>query len=246
MRAASFMGLLVALLVILAPAASCKAGMPAVLPTNWTADSPRPSWAGSSSGANSGEAQFQAISFFLACVFLSAWVVKGLWNSVRRDFSALPELGYRRALSLVVLWGLCFVIVLTMISGARELMTPGAWKKQGWTYALAEAKTADVPDLRRQGLERLRFSLWQYAALHEGKFPPETDLSVDQEFWQVPGCAGLRYLYVPDQSVDQAGRLLVFEPSLNDDDRLVLLTNGLLGSMRSPEIERQISGPVAP
>ena len=31
-------------------------------------------------------------------------------------------------------------IVLTMISGARELMTPGAWERNGVTYRLSESR----------------------------------------------------------------------------------------------------------
>jgi hypothetical protein len=220
--------------------------MPAVLPTGWTADRDRPSWAGASGGRNTPEAQLQAISFFLAGLLLSTLVVKSLWNSARRDFPALPELCYRRALSLVVLWGLCFVIVLTMISGARELMTPGAWKKRGWTYTLADASPADASALRRQALERLRFALWQYAATHDGRFPPEGDRSIADELWQVPGWAGLRFLYVANQSVDQGGRLLLFEPAMNENERLVVLTNGFAGSMRTAEIERQLSEEALP
>jgi hypothetical protein len=55
-----------------------------------------------------------------------------LWNSLQRDFPRLPRLSFSRALAGVVLWGLLFIIVLTMISGARELMTPGAWQRQGF------------------------------------------------------------------------------------------------------------------
>ncbi len=44
----------------------------------------------------------------------------------------------------MIIWGLLFVLVLTMISGARELMTPGAWEKEGFTYVLAgEAENHD-------------------------------------------------------------------------------------------------------
>jgi hypothetical protein len=32
-----------------------------------------------------------------------------------------------------------------MISGARELMTPGAWEKQGVTYRLADQAEAKAP-----------------------------------------------------------------------------------------------------
>jgi hypothetical protein len=245
-RIAALAGLLLVVLVILRPAADCHAGMPAILPTNWTADSQRPSSAGTNDGTTTAEARFQAISFFLACLLVSAFAVKALWNSVRRDIPVLPQLHFRPALGLVILWGLCFVVVLTMISGARELMTPGAWKKQGWTYTLTDAKPADAAAIRRQALERLRFALWQYAATHAGRFPPEGDGAIDPQLWQFPSLAGMRYVYVADQTVDQAGRLLASEPALNDDDRFVVLTNGFVGSMRTAEIERQFAETAPP
>jgi hypothetical protein len=80
----------------------------------------------------------QAFSFFVVGLFVCAWAVKGLWQVLRKDLAWLPPLSYGRSVSLVLLWGFLFVVVLTMISGARELMTPGAWRKQGWTYRLAE------------------------------------------------------------------------------------------------------------
>jgi glucan phosphoethanolaminetransferase (alkaline phosphatase superfamily) len=85
--------------------------------------------------------RFQAISFFLMGIFASTLVVRFLWNFVAKDFPRLPKLTFLRALSVVLLWGLLFVIVLTMISGARELMTPGAWKKEGLTYSVNDATT---------------------------------------------------------------------------------------------------------
>lgn len=246
MRAVSFAGLLLVSILMLLPTDCCLAGMPSVLPTNWTAESGPPSWTHQGSGRFSGETHVQAISFFLACLLLSAWCIQKLWNSVRYDFPSLPQLAYGRSVSLVLLWGLCFVIVLAMISGARELMTPGAWRKQGWTYTLSDPKPSNRVDDRRQALERLRFALWQYAALHDGRFPAETDAAVDSELWQIPGWAGMRFLYAADRSVDEAGRLLAFEPAFNDDERLVLLTNGFVGWMRTAEIERQLSGLTSP
>jgi len=82
--------------------------------------------------------RIEAISFFAVVVLLVAWGVKGLWNGLRLDFPAMPRLSYRRALGLVVLLGLAFNLVLVMISGARELMTPGAWERNGATYRLSE------------------------------------------------------------------------------------------------------------
>src|SRR5437764_12710923 len=63
----------------------------------------------------------QTISFFLLGFFLSSWLIQLLWNGLHKDFARLPRLSYGKALGLVALWGLLFVLVLTMISGAREL-----------------------------------------------------------------------------------------------------------------------------
>ena len=80
--------------------------------------------------------RLEAISFFLAVLLASGGVVQWVWNGLRRSFGRLPRLNDWRAVGLVVLWGLLFAVVLTMISGARELMTPGAWEQKGATYRL--------------------------------------------------------------------------------------------------------------
>ncbi len=217
------------------------AGMPALLPSNWTADN-TPPYANVETTSPVVGWQVQALSFFLACLFAGAFGVQWLWNHARRDFPVLPQINYRRSLSLVVLWGLLFVVVLTMISGARELMTPGAWRKQGWTYqleksaAMADTTPAADRETRRAGLEQLRTVLWQHAATHGGKFPAHDQAGLDSRLWDVPGNPGLQFFLVPDHSADETGRLLVFEPQIDGDDRLVLLTNGLIGSMRTEEI----------
>jgi hypothetical protein len=80
--------------------------------------------------------RIEAISFFLAALLISAGLIRLIWNGLRKSFTRLPCLSYAKALGLVLLWGLLFIVVLAMISGARELMTPGAWEKQGATYRL--------------------------------------------------------------------------------------------------------------
>ena len=198
-----------------------------------------PSWAttGQSPGA---DARWQALSFFVACILGLSWIVKRLWNALRCDLPALPLLGYGRALSFVLLWGLLFVIVLTMISGARELMTPGAWQKHGWTYQLADSRPVAASDDektdRRQALEQLRWALWQYAAAHDGQFPARDDPAIDAALWDVPGWPGLQFLYLSQQSAAGPGRLLAFEPELDGDSRWALLSNGMIGEMGTAEI----------
>lgn len=217
-----------------------EAGMPAPLPTSWTAES-------SVNGVRSvaGTAlRIQAISFFVAVLLLSAWLVKGLWNQARCDFPRWPQLTYGRALGLVLLWGLSFVIVLTMISGARELMTPGAWQKQGWTYKLADAAQFDAVvggRVRQQQLEKLRTALWQYAATHNGELPTPNDAAIDAADWEIPGFPGLNYLNVAGCKAESTGRLFVFEPELQGSERMVLLTNGFIGSMSTAAIKQALS-----
>jgi hypothetical protein len=80
--------------------------------------------------------RLSGISFFLALLLLAAWGFKALWNYLRRDFSRLPFLSYRMALAFVLLLGLLLNVVLLMIAGTRELMTPGAWEKSGISYKL--------------------------------------------------------------------------------------------------------------
>ncbi len=89
------------------------------------------------------ELRFQTLSFFLMILLASAAMIQLIWNfALRPTLPRLPRLNYWRALGLVALWGLLFVIVLTMISGARELMTPGAWERNGpngITYRVKDA-----------------------------------------------------------------------------------------------------------
>ena len=93
----------------------------------------------------------ESLSFFLVVFLLSTWLIQLIWNRLRFDFPRLPRLTYVKALGLVTLWGVLFVLVLTMISGARELLTPGAWDKVGHTYRLAEEKgTANASALPAQ------------------------------------------------------------------------------------------------
>lgn len=227
-------------------ASSATAGMWSPLPTRWTATSEQPSGI-FSFGAEDAAPFLQAISFFLAIVLVSAWIVQGLWRLLRQDLTWLPVLNYRRSLGLVVLWGLLFIVVLTMIAGARELMTPGAWRTQGWTYKLASAKPdsyASEPKSNeqiRQALEKLRQALWHYAATHAGKFPAPDHAAIDQSLWEIPGWPGQRFLYVAERHATSAGQLLVYSPELGDDERAVLMTNGMIGHMRAAEIHQDLA-----
>lgn len=113
--------------LLLLSAQSVHAGMPA--PAIWSL-------------SDLGEFRIQVISFFLAVILICALAIQALWNMLAKTLTNMPKLSYKSALALVFLLGLLFNIVLAMISGARELMTPGAWERSGIIFQLKETQNA--------------------------------------------------------------------------------------------------------
>jgi hypothetical protein len=206
---------------------------------------PSSAWAGMPSIhlTEVGSLRLETISFFLMLFLGSSALIMFLWNRLRRDFPSMPRLGYGPALGLVGLWGLLFLLVLTMISGARELLTPGAWKKDGLTYKLATSEqpppappTIDAMD-RWSKLDALRLALWQYAETHDHQFPPSaTGPEPAADLWLLPGVTGARYLYRPGLKPNEGRRLLAFEPEVFEGKRWVLFSSGELRRLTSDEI----------
>ena len=217
--------LLLSLGILLANAAPVSAGMPSFTLTD------------------AASLRLQSISFFLVVFLLSALVIRWIWNALTTDFPRLPRLSYPKALGLVALWGLLFLLVLTMISGARELLTPGAWKKdEGLTYTLGDKKKPEEPppgpteEERRKKLQSLFAALAVSAVSHEGRYPPPNDTAIPAEKWRVPGPSGMRYVYLPSRTTHDPGRVLACEPELFGEWRLVLFTNGDIRRMTSAEL----------
>ena len=105
-----------------------------------------------------GARRVEELSFFLMLFFATSFCVQRLWNFIQMDFPNWPRLTYRRAVAMTLLWGLASIVVLTMISGARELMTPAAWEPKGVTYKVKEDEPAkkERETVRRSRLEQLR------------------------------------------------------------------------------------------
>lgn len=179
--------------------------------------------------------RFEIISMFLVGIFASAFVIQGVWNGLRTEFGSLPQLSYRRALAIVFLWGLLFVIVLTMVSGARELMTPGAWIKKGNTYSLASATelpaTAVPSDHhtgeRRERIARLADHLKQIFA-PAGGLPLTRAEAIGEEapLWQIPHGFGLEYIYFPEVRHDPDPAVWIAEPEYFADGRFLVASGG--------------------
>ena len=199
---------------------------------------------------DAGRVRYEAISFFLVMLLLSALAVRLLWNYVARDFPALPRISFVRSLGVVAAWGLLVLIVLTMIATAREMMTPGSWQKQGLLYTLVNTPVAQEPiknaadeanEARRKGLEDLKAALWSYAAQHKGELPPADDSAIPGKLWEVGGIVGARYRYVAaGASLSPDSRIVVFEPAVHGDDRFVLRLNGRIELVTSDTIRKEL------
>jgi len=119
-------------------------------------------------------ARLDVISFFCLLVLILAWVFKKCWNALAADVTWIPALTYKSSLGAITVAALFCGLILTMISGARELMTPGAWDKVGTGYKLRGPQ--HEPELwmdaaRRSALEQFRDALWNHAHLHAGHLP---------------------------------------------------------------------------
>lgn len=171
--------------------------------------------------------RLQALSFFLFGLVISVFAVRGLWNHLQKDIEWLPRLSVSRACALVTIWGLGFVLILTMISGARELFTPGAWRQQGFTYKLdAEPKIID----KTQREERLLLLFRELVELKGEDWPENLD-SVPSGLRELPGFAGLQYLYFRGDSP-----YLLVEPAVFDEGRLAVRQDGIVVSLDPEEL----------
>jgi len=184
--------------------------------------------------------RLEDISFFTVLLLACALGIRFLWNYLAKDLPRLPRLSYGKALCLTGLLSLLMLLVLSMISGARELLTPGAWRRQGSAYRLNDS--ASEP-FRRQSLETLRGALFVYAQSHGGKFPSHDFMpDIAEEIWQSPDSAGTRYLYVSGLITSSGTNILACEPMTFGDSRFALLADGGIEKLSTAEIRKRIGG----
>jgi hypothetical protein len=184
--------------------------------------------------------RLEDISFFAALLLLSALGVRLLWNSLAKDFSRLPRLTFLKALSLTALLGIAMLLVLVMISGAREILTPGAWHRQGSQYRPNEQGSAET---RQRSMEALRVALMQYAAAHQGRFPDhDYVIEIPEKLWQSPDNLGSRYIYIGGQPMGATNGLIAYEPSSFGDPRLALFGDGNIRSLKLDAIHKLLGG----
>jgi len=185
--------------------------------------------------------RFQELSFFVVLLFACALLFQLTWNYAGKGFSAIPRMNYRRALSLSFLLGLAMLLVLTMISGIREVLTPGAWRKQGSTYRLNDPAQEPV---RKRSIEHLRTVLFEYARSHEGKFPPHDFVQeIPEKMWESPDENGTRYIYHGGWTTNDATKLIAVEPAIFGDTRFALSGDGAIVAVTTEEITKREAPP---
>lgn len=184
--------------------------------------------------------RIDAISFFLFAYLVIAWVVKLIWNQLAKSFSSLPQLKYLQALGVVFTTGLLFYVVLTMISGARELLTPGAWEKQGTGYRLREDDPIPLDKgKRREALRRIQGAIWDHAKAHGGNAPASPMAAgMDPGLWEFAG--GGLYCLMPGVRPAVGRDILVYEPSAAGGRRFVLLSDGSIEDRSEGTLKAQL------
>ena len=189
--------------------------------------------------------RLDALSFFLVLYFFITWLVKLAWNQLATAFPGMPRLNYRRALGLVFVTGLLFYVVLTMISGARELLTPGAWEKQGVGYRQREQQGDLTKEARHKRMRALQESIWSYARDHDGNAPSSPLVAeMNPDEWLFPG--GGLYCLMPDVKPGGGRQILVYEPSAGGSRRFVLLADGSIEDRAEGTLKRQIEEQMRP
>jgi len=180
--------------------------------------------------------RLEDISFFLLLLVGSALLLRVLWNYAAKGFSFLPRLKFLQAFALALLLGLVMLVILTMISGIREVLTPEAWRHQGTSYRLNDP--AQEPT-RRRSLEHLRGALFQYALTHGGRFP-KSDFTpeIPDKLWESPDQSGSHYIYAGPLSTNTPEALLAVEPPNFGDVRFVLRVSGEIEKVSNEEIGR--------
>jgi len=181
--------------------------------------------------------RFEEISFFIVLLLVCAALFQLLWNHAVKGFN-IPRLKFRQSLCLAVLLGLVMLLILAMISGIREVLTPEAWRRQGSSYRLNDPSQEPA---RRRSLDQLRSALFDYASRSKGQFPPHDFVpEIPEKLWESPDQLGSHYIYSGGLTTNDVAALLAVEPANFGDHRFVLFVSGEIRQISSEEIDRRM------
>lgn len=198
-----------------------------------------------------GKRRAEELSFFVFAFLVCGFLVKLLWNYVFAGVAWAPQLTYARALGALSLWGLVMVVVLSLVSGARELMTPAAWEPNGTTHRLAkpseQSLAASQQAERKTRIEKVRFALWDFAAKHQGQLPTIeqwNELPVELRACEPSGT--ILYRYEPGATIGSEAKVIVFEPRWYDDQYVLYGDGSIALQTKVSQVENTSSEGVTP
>lgn len=188
--------------------------------------------------------RLEEISFFLVLLLVCTLAFRLLWNHAVKGFDFLPKIKFIQAFCLALLFGFLMLLILAMISGIREVLTPEAWRRQGNSYRLNDPSQESV---RRRSLEQLRSALVEYARANQGRFPLQDFVpEIPEKLWESPDQIGTHYIYFSGLATNDVHAMLAAEPSDFGDKRFALLVSGEIQLVSSDQIEHALLQRVQP
>lgn len=182
--------------------------------------------------------RLEEISFFLLLLFVCAVVFRHLWNHATKGFDFLPKMKFTQAFSVALLFGFIVLLVLAMISGIREVLTPEAWRRQGHSYRLNDPSQEPA---RRRSIEQLRDALAEYARLNQGHFPAHDFVpGIPEKLWESPDQLGTHYIYFSGLTTNDTHEILAAEPLNFGDKRFTLTVSGEIEQQPFDKIEQAL------
>jgi hypothetical protein len=179
--------------------------------------------------------RLEDISFFAALLLGSGFLIRILWNVLARGVPSLPRLPYKQALALTVILSLGVLLVLSMISGARELLTPAAWRRQGSAYKLNAPENEPG---RLRNMAALKAALFEHAERNNGRFPAhDWGPEIPQKIWEAES-GGTHFIYFGGFNTNLGTVLIAAEPISFGESRYVLTANGEIRKLAGNEIAK--------
>ncbi len=188
--------------------------------------------------------RLEEVSFFVFLLLLCALVFKVLWNHAVKGFAGLPRIKFLQALSVCLILGAATLLILTMISGIREVLTPDAWRKQGTSYRLNDPSQEPA---RQRSLQHLRTALFEYARNHGGNFPPsDFGSEIPDKLWEAPDQQGTHYVYFGGRNTNSSTAILALEPVVFGEERFVLSASGEIEKLPAIKLAARLATEVKP
>ncbi len=188
-------------------------------------------------------------SSLFVVLIVASFLIFFCWNRFVRG-TELPKISWFKSIIVALLGGILFCLILVMIAGSRELLTPGAWKQNGVLYELADNQKDladmsaydpvtlvpmnDLPEslaaARYAAVVRLRNELVRFQHDHFGRLPENIVISdFDPAYWVIPVSGGLTFVYQPKDP-----RYIVVMPQLNDSPILCIDTDNCIVERSTP------------